>query len=113
MENQTNHIKGDLKNVKFAEAKICEFTCDIKGEPIANFGSDTIGLTIIFPSKVTIEEAKNHGQRIAKAVNMHDELIECIKNMLTEVSPAFNFDLRKATEPFQKAQQLLKQAEQK
>lgn len=48
-----------------------------------------------------------------KAVNMHEELIECIKNILTEVSPLFNFDLRKSTEPFQKAQELIKQAEGK
>lgn len=56
----------------------------------------------------TIEEAEANAQRIVKAVNMHNELINVIKALLED-----NTHLELNLDSVEKAEELLKQAEQK
>lgn len=111
---QPQHTQGEIGPIKFVEAKLCSFTCDIKGEPIANISGEKINFTIIFPSSYTIEKAEANAERIVKCVNnerkidMYDELINEIKNLI------YNTRLASSKEDehhVKKAQLFLKQAE--
>lgn len=79
-DNIPKRPDGELKNLKFVNSEIYSTNCDIKGEPVANLDSDSFGLTIVFPKRVTVDEAKKHAQRIAKAVNLLSSIERYMKD---------------------------------
>ena len=62
-----------------------------------------------FPNyKIDFDEAEANAKRICVAVNMHDSLIECIKDLMDRVQ----LDMGETNPRVIKANELLKQAEQ-
>lgn len=86
MKNETNqpkHAKGEWKVIEPKKAK--EYVIVNDGEENIYIGKD-----------------KEKAKKMCKAVNMHDELIQCVRDLL-KYGNEFSFN----------AEQLLKQVEQK
>lgn len=78
-DNQPKHAQSELKDLKFVNAEIYKYDCNIKGEPIANIDADGFSFGIIFPKKVNVDQSKEYAQRIVDAVNVNNELVEALK----------------------------------
>lgn len=99
---QSSRTKAELINLKFAAARIYEYSCDIKGEPIGDISTDSISFSILFPTRTTVKKVNAYTKQIVKAVN----ILSVIEKSLQSTDG--RDDLTKLV-----CQQLLKQAEQK
>ena len=77
---QANDAQEKLANLKFSDAKIFEYACDIKGDPIANINGDNINFSIIFPSKTTLDKVSIYTERIVRAVNLLSYMESALKD---------------------------------
>lgn len=104
MRNQSKHTPGKWEIRATSNDDDFAFEISSNNKEIAAVYNSSL-------AAIPDEQVIANAQRIVKAVNMHDELVECLDKFLS-VTAKFPIDTQKVFKVNEMARELIKQAEQ-